>query len=174
MWCHCGFIGLNLRKYVNSISFAVFSTGTRSSVTVDSSSYAFCLLYLPNWKREKRWQRTKLCGSSQRFQMENAWKFTSWYWRLRFSNVCLRIMGPHSRAPKKNTSHGNEVLSQDTTPLIQRPCYQLRSPCQDPAGNRTTRRLDHRKETQTAVVWTCLPFIRSDQNHFARHSEGGK
>ena len=33
-------------------------------------------------------------------------------------------MDPHSRAPKKNTSHGNEVLLQDTTHLIQRPCYQ--------------------------------------------------
>ena len=32
---------------------------------------------------------------------------------------------------------------------------------------------NHRKETQTAVVWTCLPFIRSGQNHFARHSERG-
>ena len=31
---------------------------------------------------------------------------------------------PHSRAPKKNTSHGNEVLPQDTAHLIQRPCYQ--------------------------------------------------
>ena len=30
----------------------------------------------------------------------------------------------YSRAPKKNTSHGNEVLPQDTTHLIQRPCYQ--------------------------------------------------
>ena len=29
--------------------------------------------------------------------------------------------GTHSRAPKKNTSHGNEVLPQDTTHLIQRP-----------------------------------------------------
>ena len=38
--------------------------------------------------------------------------------------VCLWIMDPHSRAPKKNTSHGNEVLPQDTTHLIQRPCYQ--------------------------------------------------
>ena len=28
-----------------------------------------------------------------------------------------------SRAPKKNTSHGNEVLPQDTTYLIQRPGY---------------------------------------------------
>ena len=27
---------------------------------------------------------------------------------------------------------------------------------------------------QTAVVWLCLPFIRSGQNHFARHSERGK
>ena len=54
-------------------------------------------------------------------------------------------------------------------------CYQRGSPCQDPAGNRTTRRPpDYRKETQTAVVWSCLLFIRSDQNHLARHSERGK
>ena len=30
---------------------------------------------------------------------------------------------------------------------------------------------DDRKETQTAVVWSCFPFIRSGQNHLARHSE---
>ena len=84
-------------------------------------------------------------------------------------------MDPHSRAPEKNTSHGNEVLSQDTTHLILRPGYQRGSPCQDPAGTRTTRRPpDDRKETQTAVVWTCLPFIRSGQNHLARHNERGK
>ena len=68
----------------------------------------------------------------------------------------------------------NEVLPQDTTHLIQRPCYQRGSPCQDPAGNWTTRRPDDRKETQTAVVWSCFPFIRSGQNHLARHSERGK
>ena len=48
---------------------------------------------------------------------------------------------------------------------------------------RSSRQLDHtktslrhedRKETQTAVVWSCLPFIRSGQNHLARHSESGK
>ena len=84
-------------------------------------------------------------------------------------------MDSHSRAPKKNTSHGNEVLPQNTTHLIQRPCYQRGSPCQDPAGNRTARRLPgHREEMQTAVVWTCLPLIRSGQNHLARHSEWGK
>ena len=33
---------------------------------------------------------------------------------------------------------------------------------------------DHRKETQIAVVWTCLPFIRSGQNYLARHSKKGK
>ena len=83
-------------------------------------------------------------------------------------------MAPHSRAPKKNTRHGNEVLPQDTTHLIQRPCYQRGSPCQDPAGNWTTRRSDNRKEMQTAVVWSCLPIIRSGQNHLSRHSERGK
>ena len=91
------------------------------------------------------------------------------------SSVCLWIMDPHSRAPKKNTSHGNEVLPQDTTHLKQRPCYQPGSQYQNLAGNRTTRRPpDYRKETQTAVVWSCLPFIRSDQNHLARHSEREK
>ena len=47
--------------------------------------------------------------------------------------------------------------------------------CQDSAGNQTTQRPpDHHKETQTAVVWSCLPFIRSGQNHLTRHSEKGK
>ena len=84
-------------------------------------------------------------------------------------------MVPHGRAAKKTTSHGNEVLPQDPTHLIQRPCYQRGSPCQDPEANRATRRPpDHCKEAQTEVVWTCLPFIRSGQNHLARHSERGK
>ena len=33
---------------------------------------------------------------------------------------------------------------------------------------------DHRKETQPEMVWTYLPFIRSGQNHLARHSEREK
>ena len=67
------------------------------------------------------------------------------------------------------------MLPQDTTHLIQRPCYQRGSPYQDPASNWTTRRSpDDRKETQTAVVWSCFPFIRFGQNHLARHSERGK
>ena len=73
-------------------------------------------------------------------------------------------MDPHSRAPKKNTSRGNEVLPQDTTHLIKRLYYQRGSRCQDPAGKWTTwRPPDYRIETKTAVVWSCLPFIRSGQ-----------
>ena len=30
------------------------------------------------------------------------------------------------------------------------------------------------KETQTAVVWSCVPFIRSGQTHLARRSARGK
>ena len=84
-------------------------------------------------------------------------------------------MVPHGRAAKKTTSHGNEVLPQDTTHLIQRPCYQRGSPCQDPEANRATRRPpDHCKEAQTEVVWTCLAFMESGQNYLVRHSERGE
>ena len=83
--------------------------------------------------------------------------------------------GPSQQSSKEECSHGNELLPQDTTYLMQRPCYQRRSPCQDPTGNQTTRRPpDHRKETQTAVVWLCFPFIGSGQNHLAWYSEKGK
>ena len=84
-------------------------------------------------------------------------------------------MDPHSRAPKKNTIHGNEVLLQDTTHLIQRPCYQeeVCAKIQQAIGPQR-RPPDDCKEIQTAVVWSCLPFIRSGQNHLARHSQRGK
>ena len=38
----------------------------------------------------------------------------------------------------------------------------------------TQRPPGHCKEMQTAVVRSCFPFIRSGQNHRARHSERGK
>ena len=45
------------------------------------------------------------------------------------------------------------MLPQDTTHLIQGPCYQEGSLCQDPAGNRTTRRPPgHRTEMHTEVI----------------------
>ena len=91
------------------------------------------------------------------------------------SSCMLVNHGPSQQSSKKNKSQGNEVLPQDTTHVIQRPCYQRGCPCQDPSGDRTTRRPpDHCKNTQTAVVWSCLPFIESGQNHLSRHNERGK
>ena len=52
---------------------------------------------------------------------------------------------------------------------------QQESPCQDPARNWTTRRSpDDRKETQTAVAWSCLPFIRSGQTILQGTVKGGR
>ena len=83
--------------------------------------------------------------------------------------------GPSQQSCKEEYEPRNEVLSRNTTHLIQRPCYQRGSLCQDTAGNRTTRRPpDQFKETQTEVIWTCLPFIRSGQFHLTRHSKRGK
>ena len=101
-----------------------------------------------------------------------------YYWcaPLSHPSSCMLVNhGPSQRSSKEECTPWNLVLPQDTTQFIQRPCYQRGSPCQDPAGNWTTfRSPDDRKKTQTAVVWSCFPFIRSGQNHLARHSERGK
>ena len=49
-------------------------------------------------------------------------------------SVCLWIMDPHSGAAVKNTSHGNEVLPQDTTHRIQRPLCQVCAKIQQAIG----------------------------------------
>ena len=68
------------------------------------------------------------------------------------TSIFLYVCQSWTLTAELQTSHGNEALPQDTTHLIQRPCYQRGSPCQDPAGNWTTRRPpDDRKETQAAV-----------------------
>ena len=77
-----------------------------------------------------------------------------WCAPLSHPSSCMFVNhGPLQQSSSEEFNHGNEVLPQDTTHLIQRPCYQRESPCQDPAGNWTTRRLDRCKETQTAVVY---------------------
>ena len=90
--------------------------------------------------------------------------------------VCLRIMDPHSRTANGRIQAIEMRCYHETlrTSHNDRVTNEPGSPCQDLAGNRTTRRPDHRKETQTEVAWTCLPFIRSGQNLLARHSERGK
>ena len=89
---------------------------------------------------------------------------------------CLWIMDPHSRAPKKIQAMKMRCYRKILHISYKvHNYYQRGSPCQDPAGNWTTRRTpDDRKEAQTAVVWSCFPFIRSGQNHLERHSERGK
>ena len=100
--------------------------------------------------------------------------FSQYRWQTLLCCSLSLSESSHRRAKKKNTSHGNEVLPQETIHLMQRPCYQQRL-CQDQAGNwMTWRPPDHCKEMQTAVVWSYLQFIRSGQNHLARHSERGK
>ena len=65
-------------------------------------------------------------------------------------------MDPHSRAAKKNTSHGNEVLPQDTTHLIQRPSYQPGSPCQDPAKRSQLKWFGH--VSRSGLAKTILQY----------------
>ena len=84
-------------------------------------------------------------------------------------------MDPHSRAPKKNTSHRKEML-----PKILYISYkdhvineEVHAKIQQAIRSHEDL-LTIEKETQTAVVWSCLQFIRSGQNHLARHSERGK
>ncbi len=75
-----------------------------------------------------------------------------------------RIQATEMRCYRKilHISYKDHVINEEVRAKIQQ-------------ANWTTRRPpDDRKETQTAVVWPCLPFIRSGQNHLARHSERGK
>ena len=67
------------------------------------------------------------------------------------------------------------VVVKQPAACIQRPRYQreVRAKIQQAIGQHEDFP-DHRKETQTAVAWTRLPFIRSGQNHLARHGERGK
>ena len=77
--------------------------------------------------------------------------------------VYLRIMDPHSRAPKNNS--------------VTARCYASHTKT---VTNKEVKQSDHTqtswtcKETQTAVVWTCLPLIRSGQDQLSRHSKRGK
>ena len=51
---------------------------------------------------------------------------------------------------------------------------EVRAKIQQAIGPHEDLLHEDRKETQIAVVWSCFPFIRSGQNHLARHSETGK
>ena len=57
---------------------------------------------------------------------------------------------------------------------MQTPCSQRGSPCQDPAGSWITQRPDNCKETQTAMVWSCFPFIGSGRTILQGTVKGGR
>ena len=89
--------------------------------------------------------------------------------------VCMWIMDPHSRAPKKNTKPWKWGATARYNASHTKTMLPTGKSVPRSRGSRTTRRpLDHCKETQTAVVWSCLLSIRSGRNHLARHSEKGK
>ena len=109
------------------------------------------------------------------YKQPTFWTVIILWKRLSHPSSCMLVNhGPSQQSSKEEYKLWKEMLPQDTTHLIQRPCYQWESLCQDPAGNQTTQRPDHRKKMQTAVVWSCLSFIRSGQIHLARHSERGE
>ena len=112
--------------------------------------------------------------SQQSFKEE----YKPWKWGATakyYASHTKTMLPTRKSAAKIQQAIGPNVYMIKLQYIIEKPCYQRRSPCQDPAGNRTTRRPpDHRKETQTAVVWSCLPFIRFGQNHLTRHSDRGE
>ena len=73
-------------------------------------------------------------------------------------------MDLHDRSAKKNTSHGNEVLPQDRLLRISYKDHvtneEVPAKIQQVTGPHVDL-LDHRKETQTAVVSSRLPLNRS-------------
>ena len=95
-----------------------------------------------------------------------------WHWRslghslLKYSRISLLVWV---------LSNISNTTPSGSTTFYTKTTIPTRKSWQDPVGNRTTQRPpDHRKETRTEVKWTCPPFIRTGQNHLARHSERGK
>ena len=75
-----------------------------------------------------------------------------------------RIQAMEMRCYRKilHISYKDQVTNEEVHAKIQQAIGPQRRPPDD------------RKETQTAVVWSCFPFIRSGQNHLARLSEREK
>ena len=89
-----------------------------------------------NWQGFQTWATLQDgidVGSIDKVETSFQWQkfFLSvprYYWCAPMSQpascISLWIMDCHSRPAKKSTSHGIELLMQDTAHLIQRPCYQ--------------------------------------------------
>ena len=127
----------------------------KETTTTSKQTKTLCLHSSMYWIRGQTWN-----------QLNKVWFFVYF---------CTHgILDPHSRAPKKNTSHENGVLPKDTTHLIQRPCYQRGSPCQDPAVEfcRSQRAMENREKWSKLVAKSSVvPQRPSRLGH--RWGEGG-
>ena len=84
-------------------------------------------------------------------------------------------MDPHSRVPKKYSSHGNEVLPQETTHLIQRPFTNedVRAKLQRAIGPHEDP-LTILKRCKLQLYGHVSRSSGLAENHLARHSEREK
>ena len=123
--------------------------------------------------RQQHWQGWNQFGMTVAFLSVPRF---DWCAHLSHPSSCMFVNhGPSQQSSKLEYKPKKWGATARSTHLIQRPCYKRGSPCRDQGGNRTTRRLaDHCKEMHIVVASSCLSFIRSDQNHLARHSEGWK
>ena len=124
--------------------------------------------------QQQHWQGWNQFGMTGAFFSVSRY---DWSAPLSHPSSCMLVNhGPSQQSSKEEYKPWKwGVNARYYAPHTQKPCYQQGSPCRDPAGSWTTQRPpDDRKETQTAVVWTCVLFIRSGQNHIARHSERGR
>ena len=83
-------------------------------------------------------------------------------------------MDTHSRVSKKNTSHGNKVLPQDTMHPYKDHVTNKEVHAKIQQAIRPQEDLQTTKEMQTVVAWTCLQLSSLAKNHLTRHSERGK
>ena len=76
----------------------------------------------------------------------------------------------------KKTKKNGICMPQRVVSLLSHAFRTVQRPVcvHDVSEHSLTKPPDHSKETQSAVIWSCLLFIRSGQKHFARHSERGK
>ena len=105
-----------------------------------------------------------------------------WCTPLSHPSSCMLVNhGPLQQSSKEEYKPWKWGATAITTHLIQRPCYQRGSPCQDPAGNRTTQRpSDHCSSgmvmSPVHLVWpklSCKAQWKGEEDK-ADRGRGGK
>ena len=105
-------------------------------------------------------------------RMEDALIMMSWRMKSHPSSCMLVNYGPSQQSSKKEYKPCKWVATAKT--ISYKDHYtnkEVRAKIQQAIGPHEDLTI---VKMQAAVVWLCLPFIRSGQNHLARHSERGK